>query len=124
VEAFLHQPSAVVVATGFGCPRSTKTPSQCVELARAAALERTPVPLSSAQRFIDNLSKMDFVTDLCPRHKDATCAGIMDGTNYIVQFEGGLSVRLTDVGGFSGMKSENPALSNWVTALLKEIGLP
>jgi hypothetical protein len=111
---------------GLGAGGPAKTPSQCIELAKAAALERTPVPIPRelAQRFIDDLAKMDFATDRCPRHKDGTCAGVLDGLAYVIQFKDSRSARLTEVSAFSGMKSENPALSNWVTELLKEIGPP
>jgi hypothetical protein len=96
--------------------------SQCIELAKAAAVERTPLPLprESAQRFFDDLAKMDFATDRCPRNKDGTCAYLRDGVSYVVQIRDGRSARLTDVSAYSGMRSENPALSNWVTELLKE----
>ena len=107
---------------GLGGPGAAKTTSQCLELAKAAALERAPVPLAreSAQRLLDELTKVDFATDRCPRKKDGTCAYLMDGVSYVVQLRDGRSARLTDVSGFRGMKSENPALWNWVTELLKE----
>jgi hypothetical protein len=111
---------------GLGSQSPSKLPSQCVELAKAATVERATVPLAreSAQRFIDDLAKMDFVTDACPRQKDGTCALVEDGVDYVVQFDDGPSVRLTDVSVFVGMRSENPSLSNWVTELLGEIGPP
>jgi hypothetical protein len=111
---------------GLGGPGAARTASQCIELAKAVPVERASVPLprDSAQRFIDDLAKLDFATDRCPRNKDETCAYIMDGVDYLVQFRDGRSARLTDVSAYSGMKSENPALSNWVTELLKESSPP
>jgi hypothetical protein len=105
---------------------SVRTASECIELAKAAAIERAPVslPRESAQRFIDDLARMDFATDRCPRKKDGTCAYIMDGVGYVVQLRDGRSARIRDVSAYTGMRSENPALSNWVTDLLKESLLP
>jgi hypothetical protein len=107
---------------GLGGPGAPRTASQCIELAKAAPVDRASVPLprESAQRFIDDLAEMDFAIDRCPRHKDGTCAYIMDGVDYVVQFRDGRSARLTDVSAYSGMRSENAALSNWVTEVLKE----
>jgi hypothetical protein len=111
---------------GLGAPGPAKTPSQCIGLAKAADVERAFVtlPRESAQRFIDDLAGMDFITDRCPRYKEGTCAYVLDGVNYIVHFEDGPSARLTDVSASSGMRSENPALSSWVMNLLREIGPP
>jgi len=107
---------------GLGSPGDAKTALGCIELAKAAAVEKTPVPLprESAQRFIDDLAKIELATDRCPRKKDGTCAYLRDGVSYVVQLRDGRSARLTDVSAYSGLRSENPALSNWVTELLKE----
>jgi hypothetical protein len=112
-----------ILRGGSGSPM---TASQSIELAKAAAVVRTPLPLprESAQRFIDDLAKMDFTTDHCPRNKNGTCALIADGVMYVVQLRDGRSARLTGFGDLSGVRSENPALSNWVTELLKETSPP
>ena len=103
----------------------TTTASQRIELAEAAE-ERTPVPLprESAQRFIDDLAKIDFSTDRCPRDKDGSCFDMLDGVRYVVQLGDGRSARLTNVTALTGARSENPALSNWVTELLQESSPP
>lgn len=104
----------------FSGGSAVKTPSECVEMAKAGA-ETTPVPLPRewAQRFIDDLAKIDLSTDSCARNKNGSCVQMYDGDNYLVQLEDGRSVRLTDVANLNGAKSENPALSSWVTELLK-----
>lgn len=112
------------VQLGLGAPGPAKTRSHCIELAKAAAVESTPVHLPGelAYRFLDDIVKMDFATDRCPRRKNGNCAYLEDGVSYVIQLKDGRSARLTEVSDISGMKSENPALSNWVTELLKEIG--
>lgn len=97
-----------------------KTPSQCIAVAMAASVEKTPLPLpkETAQRLIDELGRMDFVSYRCPRESDGTCGYVEDGTRYTVEYKDRPSIQLTDVSA-SGMRSENPALSNWVSDLLK-----
>ncbi len=104
-------------------PGPRKTPSQCIRIAKAADVERKilPLPNGAAQRFVDELSKIDFAIDECPRGKDGRCRYVMDGRYYTLQFHGRPAIRLTDVSRLGDLRSENPALSNWISELLEEL---
>ena len=98
-----------------------QTPSECIATAKAIPIDRTAVniPAGDAQRLLDELNKIDLNMDSCPRGADGDCAFLYDGTSYTVILEDGRIVRMTDVEGLKGVRSENPALSRWVTGLRK-----
>jgi hypothetical protein len=96
-----------------------QTPSQCIAAAKSIPIERTQVNISEgdAQRMLDDLKKIDLQTDSCPRHADGSCADILDGEIFTIILEDGRLLRLTNVEGLKGVRSENPALSHWVKSL-------
>jgi hypothetical protein len=97
------------------------TPSECIESATSAPIERTRLPLTGeqVQALLDSLAKIDLRTDRCPRRADGECALIMDGVHYFLQLPNGRTVTLTDTRDFPEIRSENPALSDWVYEVLK-----
>jgi len=98
-----------------------QTPSQCIATAKALPMERRAVNISAGdvQRLLDELKGIDLNMDSCPRKPDGECAYPLDGTSYTVILEDGRPLRMTDVEGLKGWRSENPALSRWVTDLGK-----
>jgi hypothetical protein len=96
-----------------------QTPSQCIAAAKSIPIERTQVNISrgDAQRLLDDLKKIDLQTDSCPRLADGSCAHIFDGETFTIILEDGRLLRLTNVEGIKGVRSQNPALSHWVTGL-------
>ena len=96
-----------------------QTPSQCIAAAKSIPIERTQVNISQgdAQRLLDDLKKIDLQTDSCPRRADGSCVDIFDGETFTIILEDGRLLRLTNVEGLKGVRSENPALSHWVTSL-------
>jgi hypothetical protein len=102
---------------------SPKLPSQCLALAKTIKLDRTVVPMDRglAQRYIDELRKIDFTVDRCPRSKAGVCYYVLDGRSFVVQLDDGRSAQITDVSKMNGMSSQNPALSDWIARLFSEI---
>jgi hypothetical protein len=98
-----------------------RTPSQCVQMAKEAAVTRRSVPISKeeAERLLGELGKIDLRGDRCPRDAAGRCAYILDGTSYYVQLPHRPAVRLTEVGHSSDHRSENPKLSDWVLDVLE-----
>jgi hypothetical protein len=56
-----------------------------------------------------------------PRRADGTCALILDGSIYQVAFPDELIIQLQDVTGLKYLRSENPALLDWVHELMKYV---
>jgi hypothetical protein len=100
------------------------TPSQCIAAAKLMQVDRTPLNISpeEVQRFLNDLHKINYLeTKSCPLDSTGNCAGYAAGAFYIVLFNDGLSLRLTDVRRLKEMRSENPALLNWVYEFLQYV---
>jgi hypothetical protein len=100
-----------------------KTQAHCTDVAKNAEIDRSTIPIAPdvAQHLLDELFHEDFKVDSCPRSPKGNCAHLMDGVLYIITVNDGRSVQITDVSRMPDYKSENPALSNWVTELFQAI---
>jgi hypothetical protein len=100
-----------------------RTPSQCIAEAKSIPIDETPISISQsdAQRLMNGLSKIDLNTDSCPRNPNGTCAHFRDGTTYRLVFPDGGIVQLENVSGMKGVRSENPALLDWLLELMKYV---
>jgi hypothetical protein len=97
-----------------------QTPSQCIAAVKSIPIERTQVNISQGdvQRMLDELKTIDLQMDSCPRRSDGRCAHMFDGEVFTIVLEDGRVLQLTNVRGLKDVRSENPALSHWVTNLL------
>jgi hypothetical protein len=104
----------------FSKPR---TPSHCIAEAKSIPIDETAVSISQsdAQRLMNELSKIDLNTDSCPRNPNGTCAHFLDGTTYRLVFPDGRIVQLENVSGLKGVRSQNPALLDWLDELMKYV---
>ena len=100
------------------------TPSECVESAKSASLERTRLPLTGeqVQALLDRLATIDLQKKQCPHRADGKCVYIMDGVRYFVWLPTGKSGGVSDTRNTPGLTSENPALSDWVYQVLALAG--
>ena len=105
----------------LGPPLHTpNTRQHCLELAMAARVETAElsVPVETTKQLWTAFSNINLDTDTCPRRK-STCALFLDGTDFVIQTNDGRLLRLTEITGLKGIKSENAALLHWVHALLQ-----
>jgi hypothetical protein len=98
----------------------SQTPSQCIAEAKSLPIDKTPLSISAgdARWLVDELNKINRIPDRCPRRADGTCAQIFDGTLYSVVFPDGFVAQLQEVKGLRDVRSENPALLDWVHKVL------
>jgi hypothetical protein len=97
-----------------------KTKQQCLDAAKAAAIDTTTIISGdSAQQLWSDFSQINLSTDSCPRDPDKGCVLYNDGTDYVIQVPNRVSVRLFEIGQDKEIKSENPALLQWVHVLLR-----
>ena len=107
--------------TQLGPPLTdSKTRQQCLDLALAAKVETVelPAPAEATEHSWTSFQHINLETDACPRH-GKQCAFLQDGTDYVVQTNDGRSLRIKEIGGLRGIKSENATLLGWVRALLQ-----
>jgi hypothetical protein len=97
----------------------SKTRQECLDLASTAKVGVIAIPAAPAiaQQLWTAFSSIDLQTDSCPR-RGKSCASFQDGTDYTVHTNDGNSARITETGKQKGVKSENPALLDWIHTLL------
>lgn len=107
--------------TQLGPPLAvTRTPEQCLDIAKAAEIDTSPLSVSTEQAnsLWARFSSINLQTDTCARRK-GRCAHIFDGTEYVIQQPDGVPIRLSEVAGMKGIARENPALLDWVHSILR-----
>ena len=106
--------------------QASRTRQECLDLASAATLDSVTFPISPeiASSLLANLGNIRLIeTDNCPR-KGKECALIEDGRAYVVVLKDGPRVRVTDTEQLKGIRSENPALLDWIHRLLQIVNNP
>ena len=97
-----------------------KTKQQCLEFAKSAAIHTSNILSgNAAEQTWSDFRRIDLTTDSCPRFDNGRCAEFEDGTDYVIQTPGHLPIRLREIRGMSGVKSENPILLEWIRALIR-----
>jgi hypothetical protein len=112
--------------TQLGPPLAdNKTRQQCLDLAIAAKVdtEGLTTRADATAQIWTAFSNLNLETDTCPRH-GKQCAMLFDRTDYIVRTNDGRSLRITEIGNSKKIKSENPALLDWVRALIRMANNP
>ena len=96
----------------------SRTQQQCLEIARSAQIETVliPAPIEQRNKLWETFSKINLQTHPCKK-----CSLAQDGTQYIIQRPSGASVRLQEVAGTRGLKSENTQLLDWVHSMLQVV---
>jgi len=95
----------------------SRTRQQCLEIARSAQIDTVliPAPIEQGNKLWETFSKINLQMHPCKK-----CALAQDGTQYIVQ-RPSASVRLQEVAGTRGLKSENTQLLDWVHSMLQVV---
>src|SRR5690349_6239598 len=83
--------------TQLGLLQSPKTRQQCIELAIAAKVDVVDLSARGTEQLWNTFSNIKLDTDTCPR-RNGKCVLPQDGTDYVVQTNGGRSEWLTEVG--------------------------
>lgn len=104
----------------LGALEVPRTRQQCLDRATAAKVETINLSVrpETTQQLWTVSRNISLDTGTCPRQQNA-CALIADGTGYVVQTKEGRALRLTEIGNFKDMNSENAALLDWIHALLQ-----
>jgi hypothetical protein len=100
-----------------------RTRQACLDLASVAKLDVVAIPVKAGtgpERLWAAFGNINLETDSCPR-KGKKCALFVDGTAYFVQTRDGSLVGVTEIGTQPGIKSENPALLDWIHTLLQTV---
>lgn len=95
-----------------------RTRQQCLEIAKTAEIATVliPEPTEQANKLWETFSKINL-----QMHPHKTSAIAVDGTQYVIQTPDGASVRLLEVAGVRGLKSENSQLLDWVHSMLQVV---
>lgn len=95
-----------------------RTRQECLDTAKTAEIDTVLIPASTEQanRLWETFSKIDLQTHRCKK-----CGLAQDGTQYIIQRPDGASVRLQEVAGVRGLKSEDTQLLDWVHSILQVV---
>jgi hypothetical protein len=98
-----------------------KTRQQCLEQAASASIDTrtTDAPTAQVDSLWARFPRTNLETDSCPRQKDGRCALIQDGTVYVVEMAGASAIRIKEVAGVPGVRSQNPALLEWIRATIR-----
>jgi len=117
VRATFHEQLWNYLGPPLALPR---TRQQCLELAKTAKVDTVELSARAddTKELWASFRNTNLDTDTCPR-RHGQCAHILDGTDFVIQTSDGHSQRITEVAGMKGIRSENPALLEWVHALLQ-----
>src|SRR5262245_17106432 len=97
-----------------------KTRQECLDQAQAAEMETAVLPATPEQvnRLWNQFTNTSLESDTCTRRHGKCIFGI-DGTGYVIQTANGRSIRLTETGRGKDVRSENPALLDWVHKVIQ-----
>ncbi len=101
--------------------RNLITPSECIDKAMSAPLERTRIPLTGAQvqAILDSITKIDVRTDDCDRDRSGKCALFIDSDDFVVGLPNRTWFMMTNLHKSTQIRSANPALTAWLDSLMR-----